>query len=108
MSKNKCYKKLKSYKKKRISPKTGSRTKEINKSKMEEVANNAKEFYEIRNDIIKIIKKARKEQTKEDRKSEKDEKIEEDEQSEGDNTGLNWIYGSKDQLRELIKKSWWH
>ena len=46
---------------------------------MEEVANNAKEFYEIRNGIIKIIKKARKEQAKEDKQSEEDEKIEEDE-----------------------------
>ena len=71
---------------------------------MEEVANHAKEFYEIRNGIIKIIKKARKEQAKEDKQSEEDEKIEEDEQSEGDNTGRNWIYGSKDQLKELIKK----
>ena len=92
---------------KRINPKTGSGPKEKNIKKMQYVVKNGKDIYEIRNVIINEIKRALKEQTERDEKTEETEKYEEaeeDEQSEGDNIDLNWIYGSKDQLKELIKK----
>ena len=92
---------------KRINPKTGSGPKEKNMKKMQYVVKNGKDIYEIRNVIINEIKRALKEQTERDEKTEETEKYEEteeDEQNEGDNIDLNWIYGSKDQLKELIKK----
>ena len=55
---------------------------------------NAKELYKTRGDIINAFKKL---ETKESEESEENEESKES----GDDTDLDWIYGSKDELKKL-------
>ena len=68
-----------------------------NKKKAEELIENTKQFYKTRNDIIEAFKKLKTEETEETKESEKSEES-------GDDTDLDWIYGSKDELKKMRKE----
>ena len=80
---------------KRINPKIGSKPKKTNKEKMEYVVKNAKDIYEMRNNIINTIKKEATEET-EDEETE-DEEIEE--------VKFDWLQRPKNELTDLIKNT---
>ena len=56
---------------------------------------NAEDIYELRDKIINKIKKAGKEKTEQTEETEKGEKFED----EDDEIDLNWMQGSKDELK---------
>ena len=69
-----------------------------NKKKAEELIENTKQLYKTRNDIIEAFKKLKTEETEETKESEKSEES-------GDDTDLDWIYGSKDELKKMRKEA---
>ena len=79
--------------------KIGCALEKNNKKKEEELVENAKHLYKTRNVIIEAFKKLKTEETEE---TEENEESEESEES-GDDTDLDWIYGSKDELKKLRK-----